>query len=240
MWTRAAELGFVRPSRVRRAVERLSYVLGPEMIDPSIMEFRTRSAKVAARLLTEQMDALARARGKQFWVEKTPKHFQTVELIRRHVHTCIVVHVVRDGRAVLGSLRDRAIKFPERFAREMHPARGVSEWNRSLRRAWTQRYKRGVFIVRYEKFIKDPIRHLRPIMEAVDERYTEEMLAVETQNNLRREIEKWKQGLEEPIIYPEDKYDRLFSAEEKRWIVKHLDLRLLRHLDSVTLGANDP
>lgn len=235
MWTRFAEAGLVRPACSTRAMERLERITETPNPSGKRHDRRTWRTRRAADSFANHLDRITAARGAEFWIEKTPKHYQTAEVIRRYLQHCIVVHVVRDGRDVLGSIRDRAMKYPERFARELPPARGVHEWNKALQSAWRHSHRSRVFVVRYEAFIENPQGVLTRLMQAIGEVYEDDMLRSESRNTISIDVEEWKRGLDAPITRPESKYEELFDASEKAWISRNLDYPLLERIEQRAL-----
>lgn len=235
MWTRAAESGLVRPACATRAMKRLRRIMDDDGIDGAIMDSGTWRTRIAANFFARHVSRITASRGAAFWIEKTPKHYQTAEVIRRFLEHCIVVHVIRDGRDVLGSIRDRAMKYPERFSRELPPERGVDEWNKALRAAWRHHHEPRVFVVRYEDFVANPEQSLSRILEAIRESFDPAMLNPSSRDTISLDVESWKDGLNAPIAAPDSKYGRLFDEKEKAWIARNLDFPLFGRISNISV-----
>jgi hypothetical protein len=106
----------------------------------------------------------ARARGKTRWADKTPRYALCIGYLNELFPTCQVVHVIRDGRDVVASHRDRwgwwaAVK-------------AVKKWPSYLTTARTAgaglpagRYHE----VRYEELVSDPEAALRALLDFLGE-----------------------------------------------------------------------
>jgi hypothetical protein len=106
----------------------------------------------------------ARRRGKARWADKTPRYAVHLDQIDALFPTCQVVHVIRDGRDVVASHRDRwgwwaAVK-------------AVKKWPYYLATARTAgadlpagRYHE----VRYERLVADPEATLRELLDFLGE-----------------------------------------------------------------------
>lgn len=116
IWTQVAKLGWVRQSRFRRARDRtlrvLTHLSLPDPPGPTSPLARTSAA---SSWLIANLDAAATRQGCCAWVEKTPIHHRSGAVIARTIPDSRILHVLRDGREVTASMRDRAIKFPKQF-----------------------------------------------------------------------------------------------------------------------------
>jgi len=235
IWTRVAEYGVVRPVQVSRAKDRLREVLGDELTDNNLPTARSWSTRDAADRFRAVIDKIALSRAGEFWVEKTPKQYQTAEILRRFMQPCVVIHVIRNGEDVLGSIRHRSLHYPERFGAEYKPYYGVHEWNKAIRAAWRQHRSSGVWVVEYDSFVADPARVLSRIMEEIGESYYAQMVRPSSLEGMSNNFEQWKSGANGPIAQPESKFDRLFECDEKSWIRGNLESGLFYRLKEVAL-----
>jgi hypothetical protein len=113
----------------------------------------------------------AKSRGKTRWADKTPRYALSLAYINDLFPTCQVVHVIRDGRDVVASHRDRwgyrsAVKAVEKWPRYIRAARRVGE------RLPTDRYAE----VRYEALVLDTEATLRRLLEFLGEPWDEAVL----------------------------------------------------------------
>jgi hypothetical protein len=106
----------------------------------------------------------AHARGKVRWADKTPRYALCVDYLNELFPTCQVVHVVRDGRDVVASHRDRwgygsALKAVKKWPWYVATARAAGA------RLPADRYHE----VRYEDLVTDPEGTLRQLLDFLGE-----------------------------------------------------------------------
>lgn len=114
----------------------------------------------------------AAARGKTRWADKTPRYALSLDYLDALFPTCQVVHVIRDGRDVVASHRDR---FGYRAALV-----AVVKWPRyiSVARATGARLGPERYVeVRYEDLVTDPVASLRGLLDYLGEPYDPAVLA---------------------------------------------------------------
>jgi hypothetical protein len=106
----------------------------------------------------------AHARGKVRWADKTPHYALCVDYLNELFPTCQVVHVIRDGRDVVASHRDRwgylsALKAVRKWPWYVRAARAAGA------RLPADRYRE----VRYEQLVTDPEGTLRQLLDFLGE-----------------------------------------------------------------------
>jgi hypothetical protein len=106
----------------------------------------------------------AAMKGKARWADKTPKYALSLDYILRLFPSCQIIHMIRDGRDVVASHRDRwgywsAIKATVKWPRYIQAARATGA------QLGSQRYTE----VRYEDLVRDPESTLRTILEFLHE-----------------------------------------------------------------------
>jgi hypothetical protein len=106
----------------------------------------------------------AAMKGKARWADKTPKYALSLDYILRLFPSCQIVHMIRDGRDVVASHRDRwgywsAIKATVKWPRYIQAARATGA------QLGPQRY----IEVRYEDLVHDPESTLRTLLEFLHE-----------------------------------------------------------------------
>ena len=113
----------------------------------------------------------AKSRGKGRWADKTPRYALSLGYINELFPTCQIVHVIRDGRDVVASHRDRwgywsAVKAAEKWPRYIKAARRVGD------RLPDDRY----FEVHYEDVVLDTEKTLRQLLGFLGEQWDEAVL----------------------------------------------------------------
>ncbi len=106
----------------------------------------------------------ARRHGKPRWADKTPLYALSLGFIGQLFPTCQVIHLIRDGRDVVASHRDRW--------GYLSALKAVSKWPRYVRaaRAAGAAMAPGRYLeVRYEGLVSEPEKTLRELLTFLDE-----------------------------------------------------------------------
>jgi len=113
----------------------------------------------AGEALRAFYEAYAERVGKPRWGEKTPIYVKSMRKIERALPEARFVHVIRDGRDVALSIRDRAVKE--------HPIPVIAErWVRRITRAREQAKRLAHYKeIRYEQLILDTEPTLREVVD---------------------------------------------------------------------------
>jgi len=125
----------------------------------------------AAEFFDSFQTEYAKGRGKTRWADKTPRYALSLAYINDLFPNCQIVHVIRDGRDVVASHRDRwgyrsAVKAVEKWPRYVRAARRVGE------RLPEDRYVE----VRYEDLVLDTQPTLRGLLEFLGEPWDDAVL----------------------------------------------------------------
>ncbi len=118
------------------------------------------------RRLLKLRNATLRA-GKSYLVEKTPRHINRLDLIRREVPDAKFVIMVRDGRDVTASLGKRHGGNFEA---------GLARWVHETEISLGQRGRADAHLQRYEDLIVDPVSSLQRICDFLGVSYLASML----------------------------------------------------------------
>ena len=118
----------------------------------------------------------ARRRGKTRWADKTPRYALCLEFLDQLFPTCQVVHVIRDGRDVVASHRDRwgyvsAVKASRKWPLYIRAARTVGA------RLAAGRYTE----VRYEELVGDTEATIRKLLDFLGEPWDDAVLEYDRQ-----------------------------------------------------------
>lgn len=119
------------------------------------------------------LEAHARIQGAAYWAEKTPKNVLNLGWILDRFPNIVFCHVVRDGRAVINSLRShpryRLVGdelVPTGVSRDLHEC--VEQWLRSVRAGLEFSCHPRVTHVRYEDIVADPRAALSPLLARLE------------------------------------------------------------------------
>lgn len=236
-WATLALMGIVRGKSVRKAFARLSAVV-PDLSVADLNPAPFSGSGTAVAQFVRIMDAHVAGLGSRVWIEKTPKHYQYARIIRRYVPDAFLIHVVRNGRDVTASIRDRAVRHPDRFERQLDPAYGVREWNRAVRMAWAQRNVRSVRTVLYDDFVSAPERTLRELCHWIDIPFQAGMLAGGDTQMISHAHEAWKQSAAAPVTPQKTKFTAVFTEKEQQWVDEHLDWTTYARLQEAVQKAS--
>ncbi len=117
--------------------------------------------------LVARFEAETRAAGKARWLEKTPRHILHLDELFARFPEARVVLMMRDGRDVACSIRDRTGDLDE----------GIRRWVDDNAAADPFRDQDGVLVLRYEDLVEDPEAALRRVTDHLGEPFEAEMLA---------------------------------------------------------------
>lgn len=191
--------------------------------------------KSLVNFFSKAMDNATLAAEKGGWLEKTPKHFKYIEEIEHYVAHSKFVHVVRDGRDVVASIRDRAMRYPEDFPAQHDLDYAIKLWNRAIKVAYRRAKVNDDFFFLYEDFVENPShsvaslgRHLGiPVQQLAES---------ESQASIVRETEYWKGSASTPVYKRESKFFLVLSRSEQEYVERKLDWQRYRLLVNKARG----
>lgn len=128
-----------------------------------------------AELFDSFQSDYARRRGKTRWADKTPRYALHLHYLDQLFPSCQIVHVIRDGRDVVASHKDRwgylsAVKATRKWPMYIRAARAVGH------RLPASRY----YEVRYEDLVADTEGTLRKLLDFLEEPWDDALLAHDT------------------------------------------------------------
>jgi hypothetical protein len=132
--------------------------------------FRSFDPLTAGDALRSFYEAYAAKQGKPRWGEKTPIYVKSMRAIEGALPEARFVHVIRDGRDVALSIRDRATKD--------HPIDRIAHrWVRRITRARQQAKRlRHYKEIRYESLILDTEPTLREVLDFYELPWSDDVL----------------------------------------------------------------
>ncbi|MFP4227806.1 MAG: sulfotransferase family protein [Salinivenus sp.] len=175
------------------------------------------------------LDQEALRAGTDLWVEKTPTHVHRLSLILSYVPKVHIIHMIRDGRDVVGSICHRAHTYSDSFSdKQKDPAFGIKRWNRALRESTAYLGQPGHTFVVYDQFVQDPEPSLRRICRDLDIEYAPQMRTgtEEAAKTVIPEQKKWIERAKTPPEPRESKFEKMFSPSEQKRIEERLNLEL--------------
>lgn len=146
--------------------------------DPVLIAGMQRDSRSQVEFIDRFQRAMLQRSGKAIWVEKTPKNAERFGFVRRHFPYAKLVHIVRDGRDAVCSLRQTP------FAKLDHaPAESVAatrrcavQWRANVRAALRFRSDPLYHELRYEDLVRDPESTLRSLIAFLELPWSDHVL----------------------------------------------------------------
>jgi protein-tyrosine sulfotransferase len=135
--------------------------------DPATIRTWQRESRSQVEFIERFQHAILERSGKALWVEKTPKNAGRFGFVRRHFPQAKLVHIVRDGRDVVCSLRRAPFAKLDHAPSESVAAaqRCAVQWRAGVRGARRFRRDPRYYELRYEDLVRDTETTLRPLVE---------------------------------------------------------------------------
>lgn len=150
-------------------------------------------------------------KGKQQWIEKTPKNMLSIDVLSSMFDDLHFVHIFRDPRDVVCSryeskLKKPMISDPEQFD---HVDRGWLNWFfNGFSRLGDVSFP-GYTAISYEDFVQQPESTLGTLMDGLDLSVADEMLELEFRTS---SVERYQEDLAEPgKVYMEKRFGEIIQ-----------------------------
>jgi len=173
------------------------------------------------------LDRLTLDKGKSWWVEKTPENMRYVSEILALVPGAKFVATVRDGQQNVAALYDMARKYPDRWwSRFRDLDQAIEVWNRCARRTRLLLRMPEVLVVRHEQLVSETEAVVQEACRFLGLPFTRHMIDCRAQaaSSVITAGEPWKADVLTPIRSAiENKFDRLFDAQQKAYIEARLE-----------------
>lgn len=214
-------VNFVGRERRDRAWDKMGRVFGQELTRPDSQRYLRLDRSISHYV--DFLDSLAKEKGYSVWIEKTPYHFRYIETIERNVPESVFIHTIRDGRAVVGSIVDRALRYPENFGDERNPMDAVRLWNEAVSCAVNRIHRSGDLAIHHDDLVTDPHRVLKKICERLDVEYEPTMVKGGPSEDIMGVDEKWKESVEHGVSKVENKFEEVLSESDRVRVNRMLD-----------------
>ncbi len=142
--------------------------IGPRLgWDPALIARWQRESWSQVEFIERFHRAILEQSGKAIWVEKTPRNAGRFGFVRRHFPYAKLIHIVRDGRDVVCSLRRTPFAKLDHAPLESVIAaqRCAVQWRASVRAALRLRRDPGYYELRYEDLVRDPETTLKALID---------------------------------------------------------------------------
>jgi protein-tyrosine sulfotransferase len=148
-------------------------------MDPGVIARWQRQSRTQVEFIDRFQAAVLASEGKEIWAEKTPGNVLRFGFVRRHFPNAWLIHIVRDGRDVVCSMRRQ--RWPKPCGKQGSAAelrRCADYWARYVtsgrRFADDPRY----FELHYEDLVRNPEQVLRELLDFIGLEGSDELLAV--------------------------------------------------------------
>lgn len=135
----------------------------------SYLAFKDREEQYA---LLDEFERSTIASGKQRWVEKTPTHVREIDELLQLTPDAYFLVMLRDGRDVACSIRDRTGDFEQ----------GVERWIRDNREAEKYLSNPQFCRVKYEKLVKEFEETLNDVLKFCGEKFQHKICKYHEEN----------------------------------------------------------
>jgi hypothetical protein len=194
------------------------------------------SVREYVEAMVRVLDQATLKRGRDQWLEKTPRHLHFLGHIERWVPDARVLHIVREGPDVVASLFEVTHRHPKEWKGARSIEACVARWKRDVRATLAHVGKPNHLLVRYEDLVRDSRSALERVCGFLGVAFDDAMLDPgTTAAALVRPVERWKERAGDAAQPAErSKFQRLFDADERARILEMLaepDLSLVQPAD---------
>ena len=177
------------------------------------------------------LDKLSIEAKKDIWVEKSPMHIRFIPYIVKYVDDFSIIHIIRDGRDVVASMYDRAVKIPEFFSKQKNLKYNAEYWNKYIKVSRKFINKPNHHFVFYDQLIEDTPSTLKSLCNNIEIEYDPkiERMTKTAKELLEINEMKWYGRLESPKIV-ESKFQKHFDEKTRDEITKSLKLDIIDEL----------
>ncbi len=160
-----------------------------------------RSTRTQAHFVDALFAEFARAQGKPRWVEKTPRNVEVLDFIFRHFPKATFVHMIRDGRDTVCSLRThprhKVVNGELVPLNTRNPLdQCIETWVSRVRAGLRYRAHPGYAEIRYEDLVTRPEPCLRALFDRLGEPWEPRVLAFNEVKSATRDVTKFPQNPE--------------------------------------------
>jgi hypothetical protein len=212
-WRKRAQFGDLSTRRERRRLARACVRPGSRIRDLGLDPKETKRKILTApptigSAFGTVFAEFARQHGKERWGDKRPAYHQEVDVLLRLFPDAQIVHLLRDGRANVASLK----KMPWWPYDSVGSMAAWSQAEFCARRDQRRLSSDTFHVVRYESLVAEPEKALRGLCDFLDEEFSDAMLEpsevahlvpehkswhVNTRSGVTAaQVESWRTGLE--------------------------------------------
>lgn len=158
------------------------------------------------------------------WVEKSSHHIRNIDNIQRYVPGSCFVHVVRDGRDSVASMRLVTIRYGDIWHGPNTVEKAVDRWNEDVRITRRCLGEQDHLVIRYEDLMIDPDAELQRICELLGLQFDPAMLIRKSRGFVD---DPWKRTATGPIRFEPGASFAKLTRDEQKYIDTNLDRLLM-------------
>ncbi|HTR17868.1 MAG TPA: sulfotransferase [Acetobacteraceae bacterium] len=147
--------------------------------EPATVEAWQRTSRSQVEFIERVRDAVLAEAGKPIWAEKTPANVRRFGFIRRAFPRAKLVHIIRDGRDTVCSLRRKDFAKLRGAAWDSTQAalRCGELWAHDVRAGKRHRGDPAYYELRYEDLVRAPEETLRPLLAFIGVEWDDSVLS---------------------------------------------------------------
>jgi hypothetical protein len=180
-----------------------------------------------ANAFVKLLDDLTLEKNKKFWLEKTPDHLNRISAIEKYIPDAMFIHLMRNGAEVVASLYEVTQKYPDLWGEPWNIDKCINKWLEDRKRSCQCTQSSRHLIIHYSDLVSNTTQSLVQISKFLGLNFDSSVIInrSEVKSSLVLKHEPWKSGIDKPITNRgREKFDRLFSEDEKTYILSRLEL----------------
>jgi hypothetical protein len=219
-WRYTLELLHIAPLRARRRVQEILHEVEDSHVHvspPKFILFREQ----CVHAFIESLDALAQARDKTVWLEKTPRHLHYIDKISQSVPDAKFIHILRSGADVVASQVEVAREHPDTWGNRTID-QCIQRWIKDVQTSRRYIGQPNHQLVRYEDVVQTPQEKLTQLCQFIGIPFDSRMLTdySAASEKLIRKKEVWKASVKGKISNANSqKFKKVFSEAEQDYIL---------------------
>lgn len=197
-----------------------------------------------ARFIDEFQRRLLRNAGKAVWADKTARNIHRLAYITRHFPRARIIHVVRDPRDVVASLKmhkrrkiEAGAIVPTGYC--MPVELGIERWELAIEDALPWRADRRYREVRYEDLVTRPEDTMRALFQFLDVPFDDRILKFHEITGPTRDVRKFPQNIEATRPLSDagvGRHRTVLTADE----IAMVEARLAPHMETLGYRRSRP
>lgn len=160
-----------------------------------------RQCRSRSEFTVRFQEAYLSLRARSIWGDKTSRNIHRLEQIWRHFPNAKVIHVVRDARDVVRSLKTHRKRkvvqgqiVPTGWIQPLDDC--IDRWLRAMQDAWPHRDHPNYVEMKYEDLVFDTIPTLTRVCRHIGVHFEEQMLMYHTVTGRSRDAQLFPQNIE--------------------------------------------